>query len=68
MHASKPVYTTTQNHIYWTGTDRAPRRGDLVLSGPVPFLTVPRQFTSEPEQNRSGPYKCKRVVILPIEN
>ena len=29
---------------------RPPSRGGLVLSGPVPFLMVPGQFTPEPEQ------------------
>ena len=39
--------------------ERPPSRGGLVLSGLVPFLTVPDpgQYTPEPEwfQNRSGP-------------
>ena len=36
---------------------RPPSRGGLVLSGSVPFVTVPGQFTPEPEQfqNCSGP-------------
>ena len=48
FHASKPVYTTTEN-LYGP----VPRGGGLVLSGSVPFIMVPGQFT--PFQNRSGP-------------